>query len=569
MITEAVAAEGFKIALNAIFQQLKKTSSLYAKLKSIDVDNSYLKASKVEEVKTIWQVDKVVNLNDFYYPSKINIDSKRVEINTLEDLPGNGKLIIQGTAGQGKSIFLRYLAGTELKSGTKIPIFIELRKITNKINIQDLILSSLDNLGIDCDEKILGNILQSGKCTLLLDAFDEVNESQVQDTISYLDNLCSKYHSLQIIISSRPGSHIQRATFFRVFDLCPLIPSDFPAMLEKFFHDDKNTNVDDIVKAIHENGAGIAYLITTPLLLTLLTITYKSYHRIPERLHEFYDNLFYLLVNRHDSTKPGFSREFKSGLNEVQLEDLFRAFCFYCMIERKDTLTHTEAVSITKKAKLITQHNEASESGFLDDTKNNTCLIIEEGFEYHFIHKSIKEYHAASFISKSPLQLKEKFYILAVNAQGQQFDQEIKYLKNIDSYYCDKLFLTKMYNKLFKAARFDEKSIDSDPFLVDINVGIFNGKALQISWLESNRAMNETVYFNTSQIIFDAMRDSPLKEKYALGDFSLNLLDAFEDEFLNIFSNRMEKFVKSKHEEFSAIEKRILQQESAINNIHF
>ena len=562
MITEAVAAEGFKVGLTELFQYLKNKSSKYQNRPKIDVDNSYLKASKVEQVKTIWQVDRTVNLGEFYYPCKLQIDSNRVVIESLKGFPENGKIVVQGTAGQGKSIFLRYLTGNELKYGTRIPVFVELRKITNRNPIENVIINGLSNLGVDCDSSTLNYVFESNNCVLILDAFDEIKPDQVRDSLTYIEGLCEKYHQLQIIISSRPGSDIQRVTFFRVLDLCPLVPSDFPPMLDKFFQDDKSTKIDDIVKAIHNNGSGIADLITTPLLLTLLTITYKSYHRIPEKLHEFYDNLFYLLVNRHGSTKPGFSREFQSRLNEVQLEELFCAFCFYCMIEKKDTLNHSEAVGLVKKSKSIKCLNDVNEVGFLEDTKKNTCLIIEEGLEYHFIHKSIKEYHAAKFISSSPIQLKTKFYALACK-EPHAFEQELEFLKNIDSYCYEKMFLIEIYKKLFETQAELGESISYDEFFEGVSVQTKNGEIKSIMSMTGCFSGND--YFNISHVALNALRECNASGQENDG----NILIIYDDSFKAIFRQKFSEFSKQQDQEYLSIRKRIEQQEEAISELVF
>ena len=48
---------------------------------------------------------------------------------------------------------------------------------------------------------------------------------------------------------------------------------------------------------------------------------------------------------------------------------------------------------------------------FLDDIVNMTCLILKEGDEYCFIHKTVQEYYAASFIRRKPEKpWAQKFY---------------------------------------------------------------------------------------------------------------------------------------------------------------
>jgi len=289
--------------------------------------------------------------------------------------------------------------------------------------------------------------------------------NEVKELITYVDGLCASHHGLRIIISSRPNTDIQHVSYFRVVELAPLTPSDFSNFFDKLFSGDKK-KIDEILNAIHNNKGDIVNLIKTPLLLTLLVITYKSYNKIPEKLHEFYEHLFHLLANRHDSTKPGFKREFLSGLNENQLEILFSAFCFYCMIENTVSLSNNDAVSCVKKAKEISHMDTICEADFLTDSVKNTCLIIKDGFEYHFLHKSIREYYAASFIKNSALILKEKFYSMALK-NIQPYAQEIRYLQSIDSFYFNKLFLIPYYKDLFSRLTFNGAKVEKTELILE------------------------------------------------------------------------------------------------------
>ncbi|MBW3804672.1 NACHT domain-containing protein [Aeromonas jandaei] len=475
MLENILVTETLKATISEAISFLKAKSSAFKKLDKINTLDVYQKASNVENVKTFWQIDKSVNLNEFYYPSKITVDNNIISVHSLDIFPENCKVVIQGTAGQGKSILLRYLAGARLKEGKTIPIFVELMKITEKNTIQSTIVNSINDLGFNVEEKDLDLIYSSNKFTLLLDAFDEIPETCLRETLNYLDSLCSKYRNQQIIISSRPGADIQKISFFSVYDLEPLQPSDFKPILLKFFNKNETT-VHQILKSLHENGSEIARLITTPLLLTLLAVTYKTYTKIPSQLHEFYENIFYLLVNRHDSTKPGFRREYKSGLNEKQLEELFCAFCFYCTIEDKTSLSRQEALAISKRSIQFTRVTPSSDFSFLNDCIKNTCLLLEEGFRYHYIHKSIREYHASRFISSSPIELKEKFYTIA-KENPYRYKVELDFLKVIDDHYFQKYFLLPSYNEMLSEVNIGEhlRSVNLKDVLSGVTI-YFNEK---------------------------------------------------------------------------------------------
>ncbi|EJC6985518.1 NACHT domain-containing protein [Vibrio alginolyticus] len=578
----AGAAEGFKLSLSNLFESIKKKSNEFTKI-NLNTESAYRNAIQVEKVKTIWQIDKSVNLNNFYYPSKIVINDKDQNIRSLSDFPQEIKCVIQGTAGQGKSIFLRYLTGTELKSGKRIPLFIELRKISSNKNIEQLILDALSDLGIKSEIQQLDIVLSSGKISLLLDAFDEIPEENIKDTITYLESISLKHHHLQIIVSSRPNSDIQKSNSFDTYKLSPISKADFRPMLEKFFDEDKDIN--EIVSSINKSNSNIDQLITTPLLLTLLTITYKGYNKIPESPHEFYEGLFPLLVHRHDATKPGFSRSYSSKLNENQLEKLFHAFSFYCMLSQKVSLTRNEAILKVGKASSATGIFPAFESSFIRDCVKNTCLMVEEGLDYHFIHKSIREYHAARYIKDSDIELKEKFYSTCL-INYHKYTEEIKYLKEIDSNSFQKLFLAPALAKVLEYFEWDgmEASAEgnfSDDFVLhfdECSDGEYEISGFSISspslissyfniFDEIIEYTNRSALADARQFDFDITKAEPMTSIYQPGSYEVYARDS--SVFIENVSELLTKLCMDYSEQLNRLNKQISDREASINSIVF
>lgn len=456
----------FKKLIDSLWPTIINKASLAKKLKNLNAANAYLSAANVEKVKTIWQVDKEVNLHDFYYPTQMQLEEKRIKIEGLNSFPDNGKIVIQGTAGQGKSILMRYITSIELKKASTLPIFVELRKISEKKNLIDLILDNLKEIGLDIDSTELDALFATGKCSLILDAFDEIPQSLVSETITKIESICNQHYGLRIIISSRPNAEIQKSIFFRVINLAELSPNDFEPLLEKLFCS-SNNNIADLLKAIHSSESQVVGVITTPLLLTLLVIIYKSFNEIPNNLSEFYDKLFTILCYRHDSTKPGFKREFATGLTESQLAKLFDSFCFCCMKAKISSLTKDKAISLTNEAIELSNSNIDNAELFLNDITKVTCLVVEEGFEYHFIHKSIREYHAAHYLKEHAQEtLRITFYTHA-SLNCENYFQELKFLENIDEYNYKKHFLIPHIDYIFENSNTDKNNINKT-----INIGI-------------------------------------------------------------------------------------------------
>lgn len=402
------------------------------------INQLYKKISVVQKVKTIWQVDKEVKLLSFYYPSKLIIDGKSKAILSVRDLPPANHIVLQGTVGQGKSIFLRFLCIRELSQGSRIPVFLELRRLEQGRSLRSFIYDGLRNLGFNIDNQLFYFYVHSGKFLFLLDAFDELDKDLVTSAIDELEGFAQTYPQLQILVTSRPDSGIERSTHFRVYKLAPLTENDHRAFLEKILPEKQK--VSEILKAIKQNSGKIGSLLTTPLMMTLLVIIYKAEQSIPNELSDFYDNLFQTLLSRHDQSKPGFVRKRYCKLGERQIQELFEAFCF---VTRQKDLSALSEEQMYESVKIGAKHAGISceEKSFLQDMTKVACLMQEEGFKYYFIHKSVQEYHAASFIRHCPDEMAITFYAkLQEGSHWHSWRQELTFLSQIDKYRFTKYF---------------------------------------------------------------------------------------------------------------------------------
>ena len=264
---EHIVTDLFELAKSEGGFQLKKWTS------SHQIDAVYKKARTIRLVKTILQPEKSVDLSIFYYPSKVPIDSKRVTINRLSDFGYDGNILIEGTVGQGKSIFLRYLASVELFNSRRVPAFIELRRLRQSQSLLSLILEELKVLGFDMDEKLFGVFATKGRIILCLDAFDEVKEELRHDLLSEIELLSRKFEELRIVVTSRPNHGISTSPLFRVFRLNPLEGREYEQVLIRLAHDEAMAKA--IIQGIRKDAAQVAKLLTAPLMVALLLIRYR------------------------------------------------------------------------------------------------------------------------------------------------------------------------------------------------------------------------------------------------------------------------------------------------------
>src|SRR5207247_2226157 len=101
--SETLLSDLYKVAKDkGKFALQKKKASKHA-------DILHKRVKQLRQVKTILQSEREVDLMKFYHPSKVLIGNICKEVDKLSDLECNGNVLIEGTVGQGKTIFLRYL----------------------------------------------------------------------------------------------------------------------------------------------------------------------------------------------------------------------------------------------------------------------------------------------------------------------------------------------------------------------------------------------------------------------------------------------------------------------------
>jgi hypothetical protein len=418
----------------------------------------------IRQVKTLWQVDRAVDLKQFYCDSYLMIDKKRVLIHTIGDLRDKRRVLISGIAGQGKSILLRYLCSSALLAGTIIPVFIELRRVLNGESLNEHIKQFLTQIGIpEVGDEVLPLLLGSGKLILFLDGFDEVSETDKPKIVREIEQLASTHDQLGIIVTSRPESGLEVSPSLEVIRLSDLQKGEYQIIIKKLSEDPKFA--ENLIKQVEANKTKLEDLLCTPLLVTLLVMSYKSFQELPERLSEFYDSIFQVLLQRHDGTKPGFKRPRRCDFNDNQYRAVFESFCFESN-QRFKSIFDYDDVSISAKISLKRNNlTEADGDKYLEDIIKVTCLILKEGKEYRFIHKSVQEYYAAAFIKHRPEPVARRFYEqLSRRPLTHPWRQELHFLSEIDSYRYNKYFYLPY---LCRFLGFDPTSIPSVPPTVD------------------------------------------------------------------------------------------------------
>ena len=450
-LTTTILTTALKPLITEIYQSTK--TSIKESLKKLGLTQISKKIAtqllQLDRVKTIWSPEAELSLQKFYFPSRLMIDGIPTKISSLFELP-SGNLVIEGIVGQGKSIFMRYLAMSALndKEIGAVPILIELRKISKQRTLARTIYTLLDTLDLPSDKEAFDYLASTGKIILLLDGFDEIPGDCINDIIVELDTIQAKHPDLKIVISSRPKSSIQNTTGFKVLPLVQLTDDDYAPFLEKLINSPNKRF--ELIRALADCSDHISGVICTPLMLTLVVIVHQTEQEIPSTLPEFFDKLFNTVFSKHDRFKAGFDRQHYSGLSESELKGLFDAFCFMVIQGGDGRSLETKAFNKHfKKASKYMCTSNCQVENFRKDIVSVACLMLEEGFDtITFLHKSILDYHAAAFVKSLPDKTAESFYKAAFNAYD-TWKYPLEFLEAIDkTRYLSNYTLGNLFNQV-------------------------------------------------------------------------------------------------------------------------
>lgn len=360
---------------------------------------------EVVKVKTIYKGDKSIDLHEFYVPTRVNNVGTRIEC--ISDIDSQS-IVLEGTVGQGKSIFMRYLTYQEARQSKRVPIFFELRRLDDNQSLEEAISLTINNWIHLFSKEHFVKIAESGNLVLFLDGFDELPHETVKRLLNEIEGWCERYPDMQLIISARPESEIQKSNYFKVYKLSSYRFHEQSKLIDKLVEEEKSREI--LKQAIKDSTHEIKELLTTPLMVTLFVMTYRALSDIPKSQSEFYKALFSVLTSRHDKTKPDYKRQLSCNLNESQLQGVFEEFCYLTGNKNKLILSYDEAIEIIEKC-LVNQKIGGSPTDVIEDFSKVVCLLLKDGLNYSFVHKSIQEYFYASFISKKPERAQEKFYL--------------------------------------------------------------------------------------------------------------------------------------------------------------
>jgi hypothetical protein len=391
----------------------KKVDQAYAKFNMGYAD--YIKRSyaKCAQIKTILYRHQPVLLKEHYVQPTLQSGNKKVDgsgfAKTIK--PGTKSVVI-GTAGSGKSLFMKYTYMQIVDEGKPfVPLFLELRlfdSVEHK-TLKTFVFSQVNHIVTGLTEEFFELSLHNGAFVLFLDGFDEIDHKISGRVEKEILALSTTYSRNVFVISTRPDERFMSWQEFSVFNIQPMSKLQVVELISKINYEAsvKEKFVQRLVGGLYETHKSF---LSIPLLATIMLLTFEQIADIPAKSHVFYQQAFETLFQRHDAVKEMYSRQRFTSFSVDIFKRIFSAFCLVSYLKQKFSFTEAEAVQFLEEALVIDGMSQAEcdPKLFLKDLIHSVCLLQKDGSELQFSHRSFQEYFCASYICSCDVKIVSK-----------------------------------------------------------------------------------------------------------------------------------------------------------------
>ncbi len=332
----------------------------------------------------------------------------------------NGRLLIRGDAGTGKSTLLRWV-GMRAAARGQIPFLIRLRKcragsLPSPDDFPELIATSLGSPPADW----VRSVLKRGRALLLLDGVDEIPNAHRETIRRGIEDLVGQYRGTYYVVSTRPravdpdwlatlGFREARINPMSELDRANFIDRWHEAVAQELKARGKAaTALSDLAGSLKKelgDNPEVARLATNPLLLAMICALHRDRReKLPERQHQLCEDLCQALLHR---------RERESGLSLDDFPEPYRRLDYpqkraavqelahHMVLNEYSSVSTKEAgEQIGKALKLFPGHSADDAPVVTDSLIERSGILREESpGEISFIHNAFKELLAGDYFA--------------------------------------------------------------------------------------------------------------------------------------------------------------------------
>jgi len=316
------------------------------------------------------------------------------------------KFILLGKPGSGKTTFLKYVALQALDGKLTeqlIPVFVGLKSFADSgESLPDFIAKEFDICEFPEPLPYVQQILEAGRCILLLDGLDEVNKKDSHGVIQEINELADTYRRNRFITSCRIAAYSHSFQDFTDVELTDFTDEQIQNFVNNWFSE-SNEKAELFWSQLHDNEP-IKELASIPLLLTLFCITFGRNMELPRNRAELYQDAVEVLLREWDSNRSIKRDEIYQNLSPRRKVSMFSRIAAETFDKDQFFLPHR--ILEGHIARFIENLPEANEKTLEPDSKvilraieaQHGIFVQRAKGIYSFSHLTLQEYFTANYV---------------------------------------------------------------------------------------------------------------------------------------------------------------------------
>ncbi|MBF0564091.1 MAG: NACHT domain-containing protein [Nitrospirae bacterium] len=259
--------------------------------------------------------------------------------------------------------------------------------------------------------------MESGRCLVLLDGFDEVGDKEIRLKVSkWVDRQIGIYQNCTFFLTSRPQGYkdapltnvnVMEVQNFNVAQVKTFIENWYIANEFRSAGNEMNATVrerakDGTIDLLKRLGTVPALLALTanPLLLTMIAMVHRYHGALPGSRSELYKEMCEVMLGRWRQT-AGVQDEYKAGQKRSVLEPL----ACHMMEHGLREIPRKEAITLLDDSLRRVGVKAGEEDAFFIKLQETSGIVIErEAGLLSFAHLTFQEYLTASCWKNTNLQ---------------------------------------------------------------------------------------------------------------------------------------------------------------------
>ncbi len=334
------------------------------------------------------------------------------------------RVLLRGTAGAGKTTFLRWLALTAARGllagdqGAVVPFYLPLRQFADGPlpTPERLVAVSADVLAEEKPDRWVVSRFREGRVLLLVDGIDELGSERRGEAKSWLERLVTAYPGARYVVTTRPSAVAEDwlgDVDFATFDLLPLSERGVRDFVTRWHDAARFANEGDEHSIAWQDTCertllgtlaarpDLSRLASSPLLCGLLCALHQDGGmHLPRDRKSLYEAALDLLLVRWDEQR-GVSLDEWRFSKEEQLVVLQR-FAYSLVRNRKQLVPKPVAVTWIGGAMRGLRPHDAEPAWVLQRFLERTGLLRESvPGDVRFVHRTFRDYLAAKEVVDS------------------------------------------------------------------------------------------------------------------------------------------------------------------------